>query len=261
MRALVFLCVFMASCVSAYTRVAGEIDPCACACVYLCLYELLCLGLRFSVFVCTVVLLYVLAWLVKLILKLALAFVSVRMASCVCAYTRVAGEIDPCACACVYLCLYGLLCLGLRFSVFVCTAVLLHVLAWLVKLILKLALAFVSVRMASCVCAYTRVTGEIDPRACAWVYLCLCGLLYLGLSFSVFVRTPVLPLVLAWLVKLILKLALAFISACMNSCACTYACAYASVTSEIDPWECAWVCWCLYGLLYLHLCLRLCFRH
>ena len=60
-------------------------DSCACACVSQCLYELLCLFLRFSVFVLTLV----------------LAFLSVCMNSC-------ASQ-----------CLYELFCLRLRCSVFV----------------------------------------------------------------------------------------------------------------------------------------------
>ena len=84
---LVFLSVCMESC------------ACACvsqclygilACVSQCLYGILCFLLGFSVFVWTIV--------------LALAFLSVCMDSCGCAY--------------VSQCLYGLLCLRFRFSVF-----------------------------------------------------------------------------------------------------------------------------------------------
>ena len=62
-------------------------DSCACACDSQCLYGLLCLCLRFSVFVWTLV--------------LVLVFLSVCM--------------DSSACACVSQCLYRLMCLRLCF--------------------------------------------------------------------------------------------------------------------------------------------------
>ena len=114
--ALPFLSVCMDSCAYAWQCVLAFLSVCMDSCaafarVSQCLYGLLCLRLRFSVFVWTLV--------------FALPFLSVCM--------------DFCACACVSQCLYLVLCLRLRFSVFVWTLV--------------LAFAFLSVCVDSCACA------------------------------------------------------------------------------------------------------------
>ena len=93
--AFVWILVFLSVC----------INSCACACVSQCLYGLLCLRLRFSVFVWTFVLVSqclcgplclrfsVFVWTV------ALAFLSVSKVNLVLAFLSVC--IDSCACACV----------------------------------------------------------------------------------------------------------------------------------------------------------------
>ena len=94
--ALVYFSVCMGSCVIALAYLSVCIDPCVCACVSQCFYGLLCLRLRLSVFVWTVV--------------LAHAFFSVCMDSWVIALAFLSVCIDSCACACVSQCLYAFLC-------------------------------------------------------------------------------------------------------------------------------------------------------
>ena len=118
------------------------LDHCACNCLSQCLYELLCLRLRFSVFVWTLV--------------LAIAFLNVCM--------------DSCACACLSQCLHGLLCLCLRFSVFVWTLV--------------LTLGFLSVCVDFCNSACALVSKScMDSCSCTGVSFFSVCVLVLALTF------------------------------------------------------------------------------
>ena len=113
--------VFMRTLVLALAFLSVCMDFCACACVSHCFYGLQCLCLCFSVFIWTLV--------------LVLAFLSVCMNSR----------------ACISQCFYGLLCLRLHFSVFAWTLVFaMRFLEFVWTLVLLVVLVFISVCMNSC---------------------------------------------------------------------------------------------------------------
>ena len=118
-------------------------DSCAYVCFSQCLYGLLSLRLRFSVFAWTLVLALVFLSVFYGLLYMCLCF-SVFVCTLVFALVSFTVCMASCACACVSQCLYGLLSLRLCFSVFVWT----NMPALAFRNVL--ALVFLSVYMDSC---------------------------------------------------------------------------------------------------------------